>query len=130
MRREHHVPLPKQAVAVLVELKGVTGHRTILFPGLISREKAISENTLNVALRRMGFGQDEMTSHGFRASASTLLNESGKWSPDAIERQLAHIDKNAVRRAYARGQFWDERVQMMNWWGKYLDDLRTNREIV
>jgi integrase len=74
----------------------------------------------------MGFGQDEMTSHGFRASASTLLNESGKWSPDAIERQLAHIDKNAVRRAYARGQFWNERVQMMNWWGIYLDKLRTD----
>lgn len=126
MRREHHVPLPKQAVAVLVELKKVTGHRTIVFPGLISREKPISENTLNVALRRMGFGQDEMTSHGFRASASTLLNESGKWSPDAIERQLAHIDKNAVRRAYARGQFWDERVQMMDWWGLYLDNLRTD----
>ncbi|HUO91561.1 MAG TPA: integrase arm-type DNA-binding domain-containing protein, partial [Rhizomicrobium sp.] len=79
MRREHHVPLPKQAVAVLIDLKKVTGHRPILFPGLISREKPISENTLNVALRRMGFGQDEMTSHGFRASASTLLNESGKW---------------------------------------------------
>jgi len=125
MRREHHVPLPKQAVAVLIDLKKVTGHRPILFPGLISREKPISENTLNVALRRMGFGQDEMTSHGFRASASTLLNESGKWSSDAIERQLAHIDKNAVRRAYARGQFWDERVEMMNWWAGYLDNLRT-----
>jgi integrase len=79
---------------------------------------------MNVALRRLGFGQDEMTSHGFRASASTLLNESGKWSPDAIERQLAHVDRNAVRRVYARGAFWEERVAMMSWWADYLDQLR------
>lgn len=124
MRREHHVPLPKQAIAVIRSLKEVTGHREILFPGLITRDKPISENTMNVALRRLGFGQEEMTSHGFRASASTLLNESGKWSHDAIERQLAHIDKNAVRRAYARGQFWEERVAMMSWWADYIDQLR------
>lgn len=124
MRREHHVPLPKQALSVLDELREITGHRDILFPGLISRHKPISENTMNVALRRLGFGQDEMTSHGFRASASTLLNESGKWSADAIERQLAHMDKNAVRRVYARGAFWDERVAMMTWWADYLDTLR------
>jgi len=124
MRREHHVPLAKQALKVIADLKKITGHRNMLFPGLISRDRPISENTMNVALRRMGYGQDEMTSHGFRASASTLLNESGKWSEDAIERQLAHIDKNAVRRAYARGAFWDERVAMMTWWANHLDDLR------
>lgn len=72
----------------------------------------------------MGYGSDEMTSHGFRASASTLLNESGKWSPDAIERQLAHIDTNGVRRAYARGAYWNERVAMMAWWANCLDELR------
>lgn len=126
MRREHHVPLPKQALVVLEELREITGHRPILFPGLISRDRPISENTMNVALRRLGFAQEEMTSHGFRASASTLLNESGKWSADAIERQLAHIDKNAVRRVYARGAFWDERVSMMAWWGDYLERLRTS----
>ena len=126
MRREHHVPLPKQALTVLDELRGITGHRDILFPGLVSRHKPISENTMNVALRRLGFGQDEMTSHGFRASASTLLNESGKWNADAVERQLAHVDKNAVRRVYARGTFWDERVAMMTWWADYLDMLRAD----
>lgn len=124
MRREHHVPLSEQAITILKGLHEISGHRGMLFPGLISKDKPISENTMNVALRRLGFGQNEMTSHGFRASASTLLNESGKWSEDAIERQLAHIDKNAVRRAYARGAFWDERVRMMAWWANHLDGLR------
>jgi integrase len=124
MRREHIVPLPAQALAILKDLREITGHRPILFPGLVSWKKPMSENTMNVALRRLGFGQEEMTSHGFRASASTLLNESGKWSEDAIERQLAHIDKNAVRRAYARGTFWEERVAMMAWWADYIDQLR------
>lgn len=124
MRREHRIPLPLQALDVLKGLRKITGHRPILFPGYVNWAKPISENTMNVALRRLGFSQEEMTSHGFRASASTLLNESGKWSEDAIERQLAHIDKNAVRRAYARGTFWDERVAMMNWWADYVDQLR------
>jgi hypothetical protein len=75
------------------------------------------------------YGQDEMTSHGFRASASTLLNESGKWHPDAIERQLAHVESNDVRRAYSRGSFWDERIRMMPWWADYLDQLRTGAKI-
>jgi len=70
-----------------------------------------------------------MTSHGFRASASTLLNESGKWHPDAIERQLAHVESNDVRRAYSRGSFWDERVRMMPWWANYLDQLRKGAKI-
>jgi integrase len=125
MRREHHVPLPPQAVVILEKLHEITGHKQILFPGLITRDKPISENTMNVALRRLGFGPEEMTSHGFRASASTLLNESGKWSPDAIERQLAHVDRDAVRRTYSRGAYWDERVAMMRWWADYLDELRT-----
>ncbi len=124
MRREHQIYLAPQAVAVLQELKKFTGQRKYLFTGLVGKDKPISENTLNLALRRMGYGQEEMTSHGFRASASTLLNESGKWSSDAIERQLAHIEKNAVRRAYARGMFWDERVKMMKWWADHLDKLR------
>ncbi|MEJ1968482.1 MAG: hypothetical protein WDN03_07610 [Rhizomicrobium sp.] len=80
---------------------------------------------MNGALRRLGYGQDEMTSHGFRATASTLLNESGKWSSDAIERQLAHIEGNDVRRAYARSAHWDERVKMMVWWANHLDRLRS-----
>ena len=124
MRREHRVPLPHQAVEVLEDLSKITGHRPLLLPSFYGSGKPISENTLNTALRRMGYGQDEMTSHGFRASASTLLNESGKWSADAIERQLAHVESNNVRRAYARGAHWDERVKMMAWWADYLDRLR------
>ncbi len=124
MRREHRIFLAPQALAVLEKLRAITGHREILFPGVVSWKRPISENTLNVALRRLGYGQDEMTSHGFRASASTLLNESGLWSVDAIERQLAHIESNDVRRAYARGAHWEERVKMMIWWANYLDELR------
>lgn len=124
MRREHQIYLPRQAIEILLDLRKITGHRKYLFTGLAGADRPISENTLNLALRRMGYGQEEMTSHGFRASASTLLNESGKWSSDAIERQLAHIEKNAVKRAYARGLFWDERVKMMTWWANHLDTLR------
>lgn len=90
----------------------------------------MSENTVNAALRRLGFSGDEMTAHGFRAMASTLLNESGKWSPDAIERALAHKDKDAVRAAYHRGAHWNERVDMAQWWADNLDTLRTGADIV
>jgi integrase len=127
MRREHQIPLPPQAEEILLDLQKITGHSAFLLPGLAKIDRPISENTMNLALRRMGYSDTEMTSHGFRATASTLLNESGKWSEDAIERQLAHIDKNAVRRAYARGLFWDERVRMMKWWADYLDRLRLGR---
>ncbi|MGH6870438.1 MAG: tyrosine-type recombinase/integrase [Rhizomicrobium sp.] len=129
MRREHRVFLAPQAIEVLEDLRKITGHRKLLFPSFHGTEKPISENTLNTALRRMGYGQDEMTSHGFRASASTLLNESGKWHPDAIERQLAHVESNDVRRAYSRGSFWDERVRMMPWWADYLDHLREGAKV-
>lgn len=75
---------------------------------------------MNTALRRMGFGQDEMTSHGFRATASTLLNESGLWNPDAIEAELAHVGADEVRRAYHRAAYWDERVKMSDWWADHI----------
>ena len=127
MRREHRVPLPAQALALLEPLRKLTGHGKLLLPSSNCGRKPISENTINLALRRMGFGQDEMTSHGFRTTASTLLNESGKWSPDAIERQLAHIDRDGVRRAYARGAYWEERVKMMAWWAKYLVEMRSTK---
>lgn len=84
----------------------------------------MSDNTLNAALRRLGYAKDEATAHGFRATASSLLNESGLWSVDAIERQLAHVESNDVRRAYQRAEHWDERVRMMQWWADYLDRLR------
>jgi integrase len=96
----------------------------LLFPSVRSRHRPISDNTLNAALRRLGYSQDEATAHGFRATASSLLNESGLWHADAIERQLAHEDGDAVRRAYARAEFWDERVRMMQWWADKLDALR------
>lgn len=83
----------------------------------------MSENTVNGALRRLGFTGDEMTAHGFRAMASTLLNESGKWQPDAIERALAHKDRDRVRGAYHRGSHWAERAAMAQWWSDYLDEL-------
>lgn len=127
MRREHRIPLPKQAVAILKALRKITGKGRLVFPSVRTTARSISETTLNAALRRMGYGTDEATSHGFRASAATLLNESGKWHPDAVERQLAHIESNDVRRAYTRGEHWDERVQMMQWWADYLDELRANR---
>jgi integrase len=130
MRRAHRIFLPRQASDVLEELQPITGHGKLVFPGFVSSRRPMSENTLNGALRRLGFGQDEMTAHGFRATASTLLNESGKWSSDAIERQLAHVETNAVRRAYARGEHWDERVRMMSWWADYLDQLRDGGAVV
>jgi integrase len=129
MRREHRIFLARQVVEILEDLRKITGHRKFLFPSFHGAAKPISENTLNTALRRMGYGQDEMTSHGFRASASTMLNESGKWHPDAIERQLAHVESNDVRRAYSRGPFWDERVRMMPWWADYLDQLRKGANV-
>ena len=97
---------------------------------MFSRQRPMSENTLNAALRRLGYASNEMTAHGFRAMASTILNESGKWSPDAIERALAHGDSNKVRAAYHRGAHWKERVAMSQWWSDLLDNLRSGATIV
>ena len=124
MRIEHAVPLPDRAVTLLMELKEETGHGRLLFPSTRSFHRPISENTLNGALRRLGYTGQEMTSHGFRATFSTLANESGLWHPDAIERALAHVERNEVRRAYARGAHWDERVRMAEWWAGFLEELR------
>ena len=124
MRRPHRVPLPKQALIWLGELRQFSGNSELLFPSLVSHAKPMSENTLNTALRRMGVSAEEMTSHGFRATFSTLANESGLWNPDAIERALAHVEGNQVRRAYARGEHWNERVKMADWWAGFLDEVR------
>ena len=110
-RQEHVVPLSRQVIALFRQAR-------------MMHLKPMSENTVNAALRRLGFSNDEMTAHGFRAMASTLLNESGKWSSDAIERALAHRDKDAVRAAYHRGMHWAERVEMPQWWSDHLDMLR------
>jgi integrase len=130
MRRPHKVPLTAQVLEMLADLKPITGSGKYLFPSIRSAERPITDNTLNAALRRLGFGKDEVTAHGFRATASTLLNEMGKWHPDAIERQLAHVESNDVRRAYARGAHWDERVKMMRHWSNYLDGLQTGAKIL
>lgn len=126
MRRPHRVPLSRQSVAILAELRALRDGSALVFPSVRSSERAISDNTLNAALRRLGYDKSQMTAHGFRATASTLLNESGKWHPDAIERQLAHVESNDVRRAYLRGEHWDERVKMMQWWSDYLEKLRSS----
>ncbi|KUM25630.1 integrase [Mesorhizobium loti] len=123
MRRPHRVPLSRQAITILIRLREISGAGTLLFPSVRSTSRPISDNTLNAALRRMGYSKEEATAHGFRATASTLLNECGKWHPDAIERQLAHIEKNDVRRAYARAEHWEERVRMVQWWADYLDKI-------
>jgi integrase len=124
MRRDHLVPLPPPALALLEELREITGEGAYLFPSLRSWHRPMSENTLNAALRRMGYSGEEMTAHGFRASFSTLANESGLWNPDAIERALAHVEKNEVRRAYARGEHWDERVKLAEWWAGFLEEVK------
>ncbi|MBB4100721.1 tyrosine-type recombinase/integrase [Sphingomonas kyeonggiensis] len=124
MRWPHQVPLSRQVLDLLDEIRPLTGHSPYVFPALHTWKRPMSENTITFALRRMGYGGDQMTAHGFRAMAATLLNEMGLWNPDAIERQLAHMENNGVRRAYARGQYWEERVRMMQHWSDYLDQLR------
>ena len=130
MRRAHRVPLSRQVMAILKQLQDLTGDGRFLFPSFRSPKQCMSENTVNAALRRLGYSQEEMTAHGFRAMAATLLNEMGIWNPDAIEKQLAHLDTSVVRRAYTRGEYWDERVRMMQHWSDYLDQLRDGATIL
>ena len=130
MRRPHAVPLSKQAITIIGEIEHDASYSSFLFPSLRALDRPMSDNTINAALRRLGFSKDQMTGHGFRAMAATLLNEMGKWNPDAIERQLAHADGNSIRRAYARGQYWDERVRMMQHWSNHLDKLREGAKIL
>lgn len=130
MKQPHTVPLSRQSLFFLRELRAAARPGEFVFPALHTTKRPICENTLNVALRRLGYGPDEMTSHGFRAMASTLLNESGLWHPDAIERALAHGEKDKVRAAYHRGTHWDERVRMAQWWSDYLDQLRAGGKVI
>jgi integrase len=130
MRRPHRVPLARQSIAILRELQDVTGGGRWLFPSVRTSTRPISENTLNAALRRLGYGTEEMCVHGFRGMAATRLNEMGRWTLDAIERQLAHQEANAVRRAYTHNaEFWPERVLMMQAWADYLDELRKGQKM-
>lgn len=129
MRRAHLVPLSTQSVAALRELQPLTGHRRYVFPGERSPLRPMSENTVNAALRRLGFDGDQMTGHGFRAMARTLLAENG-WNPEVIERQLAHKAAGAMGEAYDRTQFLPERRRMMQAWADYLDVLRQRRKVI
>jgi integrase len=131
MRRQHRVSLARQSLAILRELQEITGNERWLFPSVRTLARPISENTLNAALRRLGYGAEVMTTHGFRTMAATRLNEMGCWNPDAIERQLAHQEANAVRRAYTHSaEYWSERVSMMQAWADYLDDLREGGKVL
>jgi integrase len=125
----HIVPLSKQAVAILRELYRLTGRGRYLFPGVRTRQRPMSDNTVNAALRRLGYTTEQMTGHGFRHMASTRLNELG-WNPDAIERQLSHRDPNEIRGTYNQAQYLGERKKMMQAWADYLDALRTGAKVV
>ena len=129
MRHAHIVPLSTQALAILRELQALTGRGRYLFPGLRTADRPMSENTVNAALRRLGYDQTQMTGHGFRGMASTLLNEMG-WHRDAIERQLAHAEKDGVRAAYNRAEHLPKRRRMMQAWADYLDGLKRGAEAV
>ena len=130
MRRPHAVPLSRQALGILSSIEHDADYSRFVFPSRSSVDRPMSENTINAALRRLGYDQHEMTGHGFRSMAATLLNEMGLWHADAIERQLAHCDRNAVRRAYTRGEYWEERVRMIQHWSDHLDFLRDGAKIL
>jgi len=137
MRRAHHVPLSRQALDILIAAKAIASRDAgYIFPSVRSGVRPISNNTMNAAMRRMGFTSDEVTAHGFRATASSLLNEARDrhgnpmWSADAIERALAHGDDDKIRGIYNRSPYWAERVEMAQWWSDRLDQIRTGGEIV
>lgn len=124
MRKEHRIPLSRQALERFGELAAITGRGRLCFPSIRSLDKPLSDGALNAALRALGIDGETHVAHGFRSSASSLLNEHSAFSPDVIERALAHGDPDPIRRAYNRSQYWDERVRMMQWWADYLDGLQ------
>lgn len=126
-RAEHLVPLSVQAIAALEELRPITGGSELLLPNVHKPRKPMSENTITYALYRMGY-QGRATGHGFRATASTILNEQG-FRPDVIERQLAHKEQNKVRAAYHRSEYLEERRKLMAHWGRYLDGLKAGAKV-
>ena len=122
MRKIHHVPLSRQAVNILNEMQKYSGKEGYVFPQYYNSKKAMSENTLLYFSNRLGYS-GRHTIHGFRSVASTVLNESRKWHPDVIERQLAHQESNKVRKAYNRAEHLNERRKMMQWWSDYIESL-------
>ena len=127
MRAEHIVPLASQTIALLAELKPLSGYSRFILPGR-NAAKTLSNGAMLMALKRLGY-RGKMTGHGFRAVASTVLNEQG-FRPDVIERQLAHCERNAVRGAYNRAEYLKERTRMMQWWADYLDSLVNGSKVI
>jgi len=123
MRVPHDVPLSRQALAVLNEIWSFSEHGSLVFPSIRTKKRPLSENSLNAALRRTGYSKEEVTAHGFRVTASTILNQRG-YDPDVIEAVLAHQDKNSIRRAYNRATYFEQRVKLMQEWANILDELK------
>ena len=129
MRQPHIVPLSRQAVKIFKEIEPVTGNGKYVFPSVRSVQRPMSENTVNAALRRMGYTKDELVGHGFRSMASTLLHEQG-WPSDVIERQLAHAERNSVKAAYNHAEHLPERRKMMQAWADYLEALKAGGKVI
>jgi integrase len=123
MRKPHIVPLTDQTIAIFEEIKPVTGRWKYVFPSLDDKNNPIGKNTITAALRRMGYTGDEITTHGFRSMASTLLHENG-FESAMVEMQLAHVEKNKVKAAYNHAEYLPQRTEMLQWWANYLDELR------
>jgi integrase len=129
MKVEHLVPLSAQAIELLTKLKDISGSDDLLFPSATNRYKPMSDNTMRKAIFTLGYdgktaGKSKAVPHGFRATASSILNEEG-FNPDAIERQLAHQERNGVRAAYTHhARYMEERTKMMQWWADYIDEKR------
>ena len=123
MRKEHLIPLTSTVKKMIEELREFTGDKPYLFANAVYKDRYMSENTINVALRRMGFSKDEIVSHGFRSMFSTIANEKSPFNRDVIDTQLAHSVGNSVSQAYNRAKYLDERVELMQWWSDYLDTL-------
>ena len=123
MRRIHIIPLAEQAISILKQIQPLTGNGKYVFPSVRTKDRPMSENTVTAALRRMGFTKQEMTAHGFRGMASTLLYENG-FKSEIIEMQLAHAERNQVKAAYNHAEYLKERTEMMTWWANYLDGLK------
>jgi integrase len=129
MREQHIVPLSRQALGILREIHPLTGSGRYVFPSERTGARPMSENTVNAALRRLGYSREQMTGHGFRSLASTLLNELG-FNRDWIERQLAHAERNSIRAAYNYAEYLPERREMMQAWADYLDGLKSGTKVV
>ena len=129
-RDEHRLPLSRQVVDRFKNLKELSGESTLVFPSFRGIGRPMSEATMNAALKRLGYSSEQVQPHGFRTTASSMLNETGEFSSDAIERALSHKDKDAIRGIYARGSYWDERVRMAQYWADKLDTLREGGKVI